>query len=77
MKRFVDCSRAKDVNTAAPIDVAVKSNHLTELGNVSLLTGEAIKIDYTTGLLANPDSPAAKFWTRAYEPGWSVEELRG
>lgn len=72
MKRFVDCARAKDLNTAAPIDVAIRSNLLTELGNVSLLTGEAIHVDPQTGRPAAKDSPAWKYWNRTYEPGWEV-----
>ena len=77
LKRFVDCVRAGDLNTAAPIDVAMKSNLLTELGNVSLLTGAAIRVDPATGRPAEKDSPAWQHWTRAYEPGWDVEKLRG
>lgn len=72
-KKFVECVRAKDPATAMPIDEAVKSNLLTELGNVSLLTDEVVKVDPATGRLADPNSAAAKFWTKAYEPGWEVK----
>ena len=73
MQRFVDCTRAKDLNTAQPIDSSMKSNLLTELGNVSMLCGEAIHIDTATGRPTTKDSPAWKYWTRAYEPGWEVK----
>ncbi len=75
LKRFVDCARTGNPDTAAPIDVAVKSNLLTELGNVSLLTGEAVRVDPATGRPATADAAAWKHWTRAYEPGWDIESL--
>ena len=68
--RFVECIRKGDHNTATTIDDAVKSNLLTAAGNVSLLAGEAIRIDPKTGRLADPNCAAAKFWNRTYEPGW-------
>ena len=71
--RFVKCVRERDVATAQPIDSAVKSNLLTELGNVSMLTGEAVRIDPATGRLRDPGCAAAKFWNRTYEPGWEVK----
>lgn len=73
MRRFIDCVRAEDLNTAAPIEEAIRSNLLTELGNVSLLTGEAVQVNPATGRLANPNCAAAKYWTRTYEPGWEVK----
>ena len=73
MRRFVNCVRAKSQATAMPIDEALKSNIITELGNVSLLTGNAVHLDPSTGKLADPSSPAAAFWTRTYEPGWEVK----
>ena len=50
----------------------MKSNLLTELGNVSMLTGDAVHINPATGKLKDPNCAAAKFWTRTYEPGWEV-----
>ena len=73
VRKFVECVLAKDVNTAQPIDSSLKSNILTELGNVSLLTGEAVHLDPKTGKLKDPNAPAAKFWNRTYEPGWEVK----
>ena len=70
--KFVKCVREHDVATAQPIDSAVKSNLLTELGNVSMLTGEAVRVDPATGRLRDPGCAAAKFWNRTYEPGWEV-----
>ncbi|MCQ2391674.1 MAG: Gfo/Idh/MocA family oxidoreductase [Kiritimatiellae bacterium] len=73
MQRFVECTRNKDLNTAQPIDSSLKSNLLTELGNVSMACGEAIHIDPNTGRPTTKDSPAWKYWTRTYEPGWEVK----
>ena len=70
--RFLKCTREKSLDTAQPIDSAVKSNLLTELGNVSMLTGDAVHINPATGKLKDPNCAAAKFWTRTYEPGWEV-----
>lgn len=71
--RFVKCVREKNLDTAQPIDSSLKSNLLTELGNVSMMTGEAVHIDPQTGRLKDPNCAAAKFWTREYEPGWEVK----
>ena len=73
VSRFVKCVRENNLDTAQPIDSSLKSNLLTELGNVSMLTGEAIRIDPATGRLADPGCAAAKFWNRQYEPGWEVK----
>ena len=70
---FLKCVRYRSLDTAQPIDSSLKSNLLTELGNVSMLTGEAIHIDPATGRLKDPGCAAAKFWTRQYEPGWEVK----
>ena len=70
---FLKCVRDRSLDTAQPIDSSLKSNLLTELGNVSMLTGEAIHIDPATGRLKDPGCAAAKFWTRQYEPGWDVK----
>lgn len=71
--RFVKCTREKSLDTAQPIDSSMKSNLLTELGNVSMLTGEAIHIDPATGRLSRPTPEVLKFWNRTYEPGWEVK----
>lgn len=71
--RFVKCVREKNLDTAQPIDSSLKSNLLTELGNVSMMTGEAVHVDPQTGRLKDPNCAAAKFWTREYEPGWEVK----
>jgi len=72
MRNFVDCARAKNLRTNAPVDEAVKSNLITELGNVSLLAGESIRVDPVTGRPV-PGSAAWRHWTRVYEPGWEVK----
>ena len=70
--RFLKCVREKCLDTAQPIDSALKSNLLTELGNVSMLVGDAVHVNPATGKLKDPNCAAAKFWTRQYEPGWEV-----
>ncbi|MCQ2405921.1 MAG: hypothetical protein MJ067_01720 [Oscillospiraceae bacterium] len=69
VSRFVDCALAGDLNTAQPIDSSLKSNLLTELGNVSMQIGDAVHIDPATGKLRDPNGPAAKPWMPRYEPG--------
>lgn len=71
--RFVKCTREKSVDTAQPIDSSLKSNLLTELGNVSMQVGQAIHIDPATGKLAKPTPEVLKLWNRTYEPGWEVK----
>ena len=68
--KFVECVRTNDLNTAMPIDEALKSDLLPICGNVSLLTGDAVHINPQTGELANPNCAAAKYWMPQYEPGW-------
>ena len=72
-QRFTDCVLAGDVNTAQPIDSAVKSNLLTELGNVSMQIGDAVHVDPATGRLKDQNGPAAKLWFPQYEPGWELK----
>ena len=71
--RFIRCVQEKNPDTAQPIDQAVMSNLLTELGNVSMLIGDAVHVNPETGKLKDPNCAAAKFWTRQYEPGWEVK----
>ena len=73
VRKFTDCVLAGDLNTAQPIDSALKSNLLTELGNVSLQIGDAVHVDPKTGKLKDPNGPAAKFWMPKYEPGWELK----
>ena len=73
VQRFTDCVLSGDLNTAQPIDSSLKSNLLTELGNVSMLIGDAVHIDPSTGKLKDPNGPAAKFWMPRYEPGWELK----
>ncbi len=73
VQRFTDCVLAGDLNTAQPIDSSLKSNVLTELGNVSIQIGDAVHVDSATGRLKDPNSPASKFWMPSYEPGWELK----
>lgn len=73
VKNFTECALAGNMKTAQPIDSALKSNLITELGNVSLQIGAAIQLDAATGRLKNADDPAAKFWMPRYEKGWELK----
>ena len=73
VQRFTNCVLAGDLNTAQPIDSALKSNLLTELGNVSMQIGDAVHVDPATGRLRDPNGPAGKFWMPQYEPGWELK----
>ena len=73
VQRFTDCALAGDLNTAQPIDSSLKSNLLTELGNVSMQIGDAVHVDPATGKLKDPTGPASKFWMPKYEPGWELK----
>ena len=53
------------------VDSSVKSTLLVHLGNIAWRTGETVKVDPKTGLLA-AGSPGAEFWGREYEKGWEL-----
>jgi predicted dehydrogenase len=46
-----------------------QSTLLCQLGNISLLTGNALHIDPSNGHIKN-DAAAMKLWKRDYQPGW-------
>ena len=72
MINFTEAVRAKDpAKCSQPIDSSVKSTLLVHLGNIAWLTGETVKVDPKTGLLAS-GSPGAEFWGRTYEKGWEL-----
>jgi len=69
---FTEAVRAKDPkHCSQPVDSSVKSTLLVHLGNIAWRTGETVKVDPKTGLLA-AGSPGAEFWSREYEKGWEV-----
>lgn len=53
----------------SPIDEGHKSTLLCQLGNIALLTGNALKIDPSNGHIIG-DPAAEKLWKREYEKGW-------
>ena len=70
---FVDAIRENDQLLArANADIATKSTFLPLAGNVSQLTGEALKIDPATGKLLNGSAAAKNLWAREYAKGWEV-----
>ena len=72
MQNFVAAVRARDPKLCSqPIDSSVKSTLLVHLGNIAWLTGETVRVDPATGLLAK-GSPGAEFWGRTYEKGWEL-----
>lgn len=46
-----------------------QSTLLCQLGNIALLTGNALHIDPSNGHIKN-DAAAMKLWKREYQPGW-------
>ena len=73
MTKYVDCIRAKSQATNAPADEAVKSTFMPLLANIALDTGEAVRLDPTTGKLLS--KRAAALWAREYAKGWEIEKL--
>ena len=72
MVNFTSAVRARDPKLCSqPIDSSVKSTLLVHLGNIAWLTGETVRVDPATGLLAK-GSPGAEFWGRTYEKGWEL-----
>ena len=71
--KYIAQMKEMGVEIVPTIDASLKSNLLTELGNVSLQIGEAVHIDPATGKLKDPNGPAAKLWMPQYEPGWELK----
>lgn len=66
---WVECIRAKKVETRTAAPDAHASTLLTQVANISQLTGETIKLDPKSGKLM-PGSAGAALWGREYEKGW-------
>ncbi len=69
---WVNCIRAKDVQTNSPVKEAHASVLLTHLANIALRSGETVKIDSATGHLAQ-GSAGKEYWNREYEKGWEMK----
>ena len=72
LRNFISCVR--DRNPAGcnqPVESGVASSLMAHLGNMALLTGEAIVTDAKTGRL-DPRSPGKELWGRAYQKGWEI-----
>ena len=69
---LVDCIRANAPERAASnADIGTKSTMLALLGNISLTTGEAIRVDPATGRMLNKGA-AESLWSREYAKGWEI-----
>ena len=68
---WAGCIRDKDVKTPSPAPEALASVLLTHLANMAQRTGETVKVDPATGLLAK-GSAGAELWAREYEKGWEM-----
>jgi hypothetical protein len=70
MTKFVECIRAKNLQTNSPADEAVKSSFLPLVANVAADLGETVHIDPNTGKLLTQS--ADKLWSREYAKGWEL-----
>lgn len=70
MTNFVECIRARNVNTNVNAEQGVKSSILPILANIALDEGETIHLDPKTGVLKS--KAGAKGWAREYEKGWEL-----
>jgi hypothetical protein len=70
MPKFVECIRAKDVRTNAPVEEAVKSTFMPLVANIAGEIGETVRLDPKTGKLLT--KAAEKLWSREYAKGWEA-----
>lgn len=70
MTNFVECIRARNVNTNVNAEQGVKSSILPILANIALDEGETIHLDPKTGVLKL--KAGAKGWAREYAKGWEL-----
>lgn len=70
MTNFVECIRARNVNTNVNAEQGVKSSILPILANIALDEGETIHLDPKTGVLKS--KAGAKGWAREYAKGWEL-----
>lgn len=73
VENFTEAIRANDSSVArSQVVDSVRSTHITILGNISLRTGETLKVDPVTGRILG--GRGQQYWKTDYEPGW---EYRG
>ena len=70
MTNFVECIRARNVNTNVNAEQGVKSSILPILANIALDEGETIHLDPKTGVLKS--KAGVKGWAREYAKGWEL-----
>ena len=70
MTNFVECIRARNVNTNVNAEQGVKSSILPILANIALAEGETIHLDPKTGVLKS--KAGVKGWAREYAKGWEL-----
>jgi predicted dehydrogenase len=70
MTKFVECIRAKDVRTNAPVEEAVKSTFMPLVANIAGEIGETVRLDPKTVKLLT--KAAEKLWSREYAKGWEA-----
>lgn len=70
---FFDTIRGQGKLTA-PIEDGAKSNHLALLANIAYRTNSAFDVDSATGRAY--DKEAMQLWSREYEPGWEIGQMK-
>lgn len=70
---FYDTIRGKGKLTA-PIEDGAKSNHLALLANISYRTNKPFDVDSANGRAYDKD--AMQLWSREYEPGWEIGQMK-
>jgi len=70
---FFDTIRGQGELTA-PIEDGAKSNHLALLANIAYRTNSAFDVDSATGRAY--DKEAMQLWSREYEPGWEIGQMK-
>ncbi|MDQ3396051.1 MAG: Gfo/Idh/MocA family oxidoreductase [Bacteroidota bacterium] len=68
IRNFFDGIR-KGSKLNSDIESGHKSTLLVQLGNISLRSGQSLKIDPKNGHIIDNEE-AMKYWSRDYEPGW-------
>lgn len=69
---FVRCIREGSVNTASPVEEAVKSVAMTHYANMAQLGGGDVIANSKTGAIVSATQEAKMLWSREYAPGWEM-----
>ncbi|MDF9796435.1 putative dehydrogenase [Catalinimonas alkaloidigena] len=70
---FFDAIRGQ-AKLTAPIEDGAKSNHMAMLANIAYRTNKSFDVDSTTGRAYDKD--AMQLWSREYESGWEIGQMR-